>query len=93
MNVKKFDRGINGLGESLKDFSAAWKKIAPGKKVKKKAGIYFDTIDAMRAVLANNKRLILKPIRDRKPGTVYELAKLLDRNLNKDLASRIKITP
>jgi len=88
MNVKKIDIGIKGLAESLKDFSEAWKKISSGKKVRKEEGIYFDSIDTMRAVLTNNRLLILKTIRERKPGSVYELAKMLHRdlkNVNQDL--------
>ena len=88
MNVKKIDIGIKGLTESLKDFSEAWKKISSGKKVRKEEGIYFDSIDTMRAVLTNNRLLILKTIRERKPGSVYELAKMLNRdlkNVNQDL--------
>ncbi len=88
MNVKKIDIGIKGLAESLKDFSEAWKKISSGKKVRKEEGIYFDSIDTMRAVLTNNRLLILKTIRERKPGSVYELAKILNRdlkNVNQDL--------
>ena len=88
MRVKKIDIGIKGLAESLKDFSEAWKKISSGKKVRKEEGIYFDTIDTMRAVLTNNRLLILKTIRERKPGSVYELAKMLKRdlkNVNQDL--------
>jgi predicted transcriptional regulator len=88
MKVKKIDIGIKGLTESLKDFSEAWKKISSGKKMRKEEGIYFDTIDTMRAVLTNNRLLILKTIRERKPGSVYELAKILNRdlkNVNQDL--------
>ncbi len=88
MNVKKIDIGIKGLAESLKDFSEAWENISSGKKVRKEEGIYFDTIDTMRAVLTNNRLLILKTIRERKPGSVYELAKMLKRdlkNVNQDL--------
>lgn len=88
MKVKKIDIGIKGLQESLTDFAGAWKKIEAGKKVKKEEGIYFDSIDTMRAVLTNNRLLILKTIKDRNPGSVYELAKILGRdlkNVNQDL--------
>ncbi|MFZ5998461.1 MAG: MarR family transcriptional regulator [Nitrospirota bacterium] len=88
MKVKKIDIGIKSLGESLKDFADAWKKIESGKKVKKEEGIYFDSIDTMRSVLTNNRLLILKTIRERKPHSVYELAKILHRdlkNINQDL--------
>jgi predicted transcriptional regulator len=88
MRVKKIDIGIKGLQESLTDFACAWKKIEAGKKVKKEEGIYFESIDTMRAVLTNNRLLILKTIKDRNPGSVYELAKILGRdlkNVNQDL--------
>jgi predicted transcriptional regulator len=88
MKVKKIDIGIKGLQESLKDFAETWKKLEAGKKVKKEEGIYFDSIDTMRAVLTNNRLLIIKTIKDNKPGSVYELAKMLGRdlkNVNQDL--------
>ena len=88
MKSEKIDIGIKGLKESLKDFAETWKKLEAGKKVRKEEGIYFDSIDNMRAVLTNNRLLILKIIRERKPNSVYELAKMLDRdlkNVNQDL--------
>lgn len=88
MKIKKIDIGIKGLEESLKDFKAAWKKLESGKMVKEEEGIYFESIDTMRSVLTNNRLLILKTIRDKKPGSVYELAKMLNRdlkNVNQDL--------
>ncbi|MBI5195444.1 MAG: ArsR family transcriptional regulator [Nitrospirae bacterium] len=88
MKVKKIDIGIKGLKESLKDFAETWKKLESGKKVKKEEGIYFDSIDTMRAVLTNKRLQILKMIRELKPSSVYELAKILGRdlkNVNQDL--------
>ncbi|MEK6591187.1 MAG: MarR family transcriptional regulator [Nitrospinota bacterium] len=88
MKIKKIDIGIKGLRESLKDFTETWKKLESGKKVKKEEGIYFDSIDSMRSVLTNNRLTILKTIRENHPQSVYELAKLLRRdlkNVNQDL--------
>ena len=88
MKVKKIDIGIKGLKESLKDFAETWKKLEAGKRVKKEEGIYFDSIDSMRAVLTNKRLQILKVIREQKPSSVYELAKILGRdlkNVNQDL--------
>ena len=88
MKVKKIDIGIKGLKESLRDFAETWKKLEAGKKVKKEEGIYFDSIDTMRAVLTNKRLQILKIIRELKPSSVYELAKILGRdlkNVNQDL--------
>ena len=88
MKVKKIDIGIKGLKESLKDFADTWKKLDAGKKTTKEEGIYFDSIDTMRAVLTNKRLLILRTIRERHPASVYELAKILKRdikNVNQDL--------
>lgn len=88
MRLKKIDIGIKGLAESLKDFADTWKAVEAGRAIKKHEGIYFDSIDAMRAVLTNNRLLILKTIREHKPKSVYGLARLLGRdlkNVNDDL--------
>lgn len=88
MKVKRIDIGIKGLRESLKDFAETWKKLEAGKRVKKEEGIYFDSIDTMRSVLTDKRLTILKAIRERQPKSVYELAKLLGRdlkNVNQDL--------
>ena len=81
MKVKKIDIGIKGLGESLKDFADTWKSLEAGRKVKKHEGIYFDSVDNMRAILTNNRLLILKAIREHKPKSVYGLAKILGRDM------------
>jgi len=88
MKVKKIDIGIKKLEESLQDFAETWKDIGAGRKVKKDEGLYFESIDDMRSVLTNNRLLIVKAIRERKPKSVYELSKILGRdlkNVNQDL--------
>ena len=94
VKVKKIDIGIKGLRESLQDFADTWKSLEAGRKVKKDEGIYFDSIDNMRAILTNNRLLILKTIREHKPKSVYELARILERdlkNVNQDLKLLSKI--
>lgn len=88
MKAKRIDIGIKDLKESLKDFSEAWRRLESGRRIKREEGLYFDSIDTMRSVLTNNRLLILKTIRKNEPGSVYELAKLLNRDLksvNQDL--------
>ena len=94
MNVKKINIGIKSLNESLEDFADTWKKLESGKKVKKEEGIYFESIDAVRSVLTNNRLLILKTIKEKHPKSIYELSKMLGRNLknvNQDLEMLLKI--
>ena len=88
MKVKRIDIGIKRLEDNLKDFTETWKSVGTGKKVRKEEGIYFESIDDMRAVLTNNRLAILRAIRENKPKSVYELSKMLGRNLknvNEDL--------
>ena len=88
MKVKRIAIGIMGLRESLKEFSDTWKSLEAGRKLKKREEIYFDSIDSMRAMLTNNRLLILKAIREYKPKSIYELARILGRdlkNVNQDL--------
>jgi len=88
MKVKKVEIGIKGLKESLGDFAKAWKKLEAGEKVKKHKGVYFESIDAMRTVLTDKRLNLLKAIKDYKPESIYELAKILDRdlkNVNEDV--------
>ncbi|MHB1703250.1 MAG: HVO_A0114 family putative DNA-binding protein [bacterium] len=94
MNVKKINIGIKSLNESLKDFADTWKELESGKKVKKEEGIYFESIDAVRSVLTNNRLLILKTIKEKHPKSIYELSKILGRNLknvNQDLDMLFRI--
>ncbi len=88
MKVKRIDIGIKRLKDSLRDFAETWKSVESGKKVRKEEGIYFESIDDMRSVLTNNRLAILRAIRENKPKSVYELSKMLGRNLknvNEDL--------
>lgn len=64
------DRELREVGEALQK----------GKAVKKKDGFYFESIDAVRAVLTNNRLDVWRAIRDKKPKSISELAKLLDRD-------------
>jgi predicted transcriptional regulator len=81
MKVKRIDIGIKRLKDSLKDFAETWQSVESGKRVRKEEGIYFESIDDMRAVLTNNRLAILRAIRETKPKSVYELSKALGRNL------------
>jgi predicted transcriptional regulator len=88
MKTKKIDIGIKDLKESLRDFSDAWRKLESKKKLIKEESLYFDSIDTMRNALTNNRLLILKTIRKDNPRSIYELAKILHRDLksvNQDL--------
>jgi len=81
MKVKKIFVGVKPLDDTLKEAGETFEYLAKGKSVKHKHGIYFASLKEMRRVLTERRLDILKTIRDRKPSSVYELAKMLDRDL------------
>ena len=80
MKVKNIVVEIKSLEKSLGEFVETYKKIAAGNKVKKKNIISFESVEIMRKVLTPKRIELLGLIRRKKPGSVYELAKMAHRD-------------
>jgi predicted transcriptional regulator len=79
---------IKSLEEGLKDFRATWKAVAAGKKVTPRRGTYFTSLEAARKVLTPKRLQLLRMIRQDRPDSVYQLARLVRRdfkNVHADL--------
>ncbi|MBI5375895.1 MAG: MarR family transcriptional regulator [Candidatus Schekmanbacteria bacterium] len=88
MKIKKVKIGIRTLEDGLKHFAKVAKIIEKGKTVKNERGVYFENLATMRKILTDRRIEVLKLIKDKKPSSVYELAKALHRdlkNVNEDL--------
>ena len=72
---------IKSVAQGLKDFANTCKALSAGHPVRKRIGTYFASIEAVRRVLTANRIRLLKTIKQHKPGSVYELAKLTHRDL------------
>jgi predicted transcriptional regulator len=81
MKVKRISIGIKSLDEALKEAGETFTNLAEGKPVKKKRAIYFSNIKDFRKVLTDKRLELLKTVKDRKPSSVYALAKILKRDL------------
>jgi predicted transcriptional regulator len=81
MKIKKIHIEIKTLEHALKEAGGVFEQIARGKKVKKKSAVYFSNLKEMRRALTEKRLEIIKTIKDRKPASIYELAKMLNRNL------------
>jgi predicted transcriptional regulator len=82
MRIKNVVIGIKSVGDVLKDAQDILEKIERGEKVKKrKAGVYFENLEVMRKAITTERLRILKIIKEKHPSSIYELAKLLNRNL------------
>ncbi len=70
--------------EVLKRFATTLGRLRKGQRVKTHVGISFESVEGLRNVLAilTKRRLeLLSIVRHKKPQSVYELSKLLNRDL------------
>lgn len=81
MRIKKIFVGVMPLDDTLKEAGGVFENLSKGIAVKQKRAVYFTNLKEMRRALTEKRLEILKTIRDRKPSSVYELAKMLDRDL------------
>ena len=81
MKVKNIRVAIKSENELFDEVKEVWGKLEGGEKVKKHEAIYFESLDAMRRVLTEERLRILKVIRKEHPASIYALAKILKRDL------------
>lgn len=82
MRVKNVTLGIKSIEEVLGNAKNIMERLERGEKVKKKkAGVYFENLGVMRKAITHERLKILKAIKEKHPASIYELAKLLNRNL------------
>ncbi|MEW6416875.1 MAG: ArsR family transcriptional regulator [Nitrospirota bacterium] len=81
MKVKKVRIEIKGLDEALREAGEVFEKLSKGKHIQKKTAIYFSNLREMRKVLTEKRLELLKIIKDKKPASVYELAKMVGRDI------------
>ncbi len=90
MKIKNIIVEIRPLETSLNEFKETYKKISSGKSVKKKELISFESIEVMIKILTPKRLGLLKLIKQKKPSSIYELAKLANRD-SKSVNTDIKI--
>lgn len=82
MKIKNVIIGIRSIEEVLNNAQDVMERIERGEKVKKgRHGVYFENLDVMRKAITQERLKILKAIKEKHPASIYELAKLLKRNL------------
>jgi predicted transcriptional regulator len=81
VRVRNFRFSIKGEKELFDEVKDVWGKLERGEKVKKHQAIYFESLDVMRKVLTEERLKIVKAIRKNHPASIYELAKILRRDV------------
>ncbi len=89
MRVKTVRIGIKDLQTGLNDFVRTIEAIERGEKVKKRTGMYFTSMEAFRKVLTVQRMNLLRLIREKKPASLHQLARLARRNI-KNVSDDVK---
>ena len=72
---------IKSTEEALGGFQETFKAVEAGRQVSRREGVYFTSIEAARKLLTPNRVALLRAIRIKRPGSVYELARGVERDL------------
>lgn len=81
MKIRNIKITIKSEEEFFNDIKKTWRKLEKGEKVKKHEGISFENLETMRKVLTDERLRILKTIKKVHPKSIYELAKVLHRDI------------
>lgn len=81
MRVKNIKIAIKGEKELFNEVKEVWRNLERGEKVKKHEAVYFESLEAMRKVLTEERLRIVKVIKKEHPASIYELAKILGRDV------------
>lgn len=81
MKVKNITIRIKSLEEIFDEAKGVMTAIEKGEKVHKHEGVSFADIDTMQKILTKERLRILKTIKHENPKSIYELAKLLKRDI------------
>lgn len=80
MALKTIRVKIKSLDEALDDAIGAMRAIQSKKRVRKRVGEYFESLDAVRAALTEKRFALLRLVREREPASVAELARMAKRD-------------
>ena len=72
---------IKSIDESLNDFKKTFKKAEKNKHAKATPTTYFSSFEAARKIMTQERIKLLRAIKFHKPGSIYELAKILNKNI------------
>ena len=81
MKVRDIRISIKSKGDLFNEVKGVWKKLEKRESVKRHEEISFENTETMRKILSEERLRILKTIKKEHPKSIYELAKLLKRDI------------
>jgi predicted transcriptional regulator len=89
MKIKRVKIGIKSMSKAMNDFVRTAEAVKRGEKTKKETGVYFTSLEAFRKALTPQRFNLLRLIREGKPASLHELARLAQRNI-KNISDDVK---
>jgi len=89
MKIKNIKIGVSNTQQILDNFVETGEAIERGESPEKSEGVYFESIDTLESILTDKRLTLLRTIKEKKPQSIYELAKILHRdtkNVSNDVA-------
>jgi predicted transcriptional regulator len=84
MKVKKVKLGIRSSDDVLREAAKTMKSVAEGKKVRPKGHrLFFTSPEALRRFLTPKRLELIRLIRERRPGSINELAAFAHRDFKR----------
>jgi len=80
MRIKEIKVEVKPYHEEIDEISKKIQEISEGKVNKKEEKIIFNSIKELRKFLTPERIRLIQTIKNKKPKSIYELAKLLDRD-------------
>lgn len=72
---------VSPTRQALNRFAAALEKARRGEKIEQQIGVSFESIGGLRNVLTKRRLELISIVRRKKPQSIYELSKILNRDL------------
>jgi len=72
---------IKSVDATLDEVRRTFKSVRAADQVVRHDEVYFTSIEAARNLLTPNRLALLRAVRSQRPGSIYELAKTVDRDL------------
>ena len=79
MKIKKVIVEIKPLKEKLNEFAKVFEKVKKEEKIMPKRSVGFSDINSFRSFFSKKRMELLHAIKHKKPKSIYQLAKLLNR--------------
>ena len=81
MKIRKVKIAIKSFDAVLGNVKNTMRRIADGDDVKMENGVYFENLAAFKRALTEKRLMMLHTIKERRPSSIYALAKMLGRDI------------